>query len=194
MRTRRRGRIRVCFTIRRRLPRSTKPAAPAVCAAAVQTQFCLAKRRIIPWGHRNYHANLLQCYGCLFHLGGPMANLDNAIQQLRQDRKLAQLQVEKLDSAIVVLEGLTGRSFATASRNGAQPKRVVSAAARRRMARAQRARWAKLRKEPHSTRPGKVAGTARVKRTLSIAAKRKIAAAQRARWAQVRAQRLQKAG
>ena len=121
-----------------------------------------------------------------------MASLDNAIQELRKDRKLAQLQVEKLDSAIVVLEGLTGRNSAIVSRNGAQPKRVVSVAARRRMARAQRARWAKLRKGPHSAQPVKVAGTARVKRTLSIAAKRKIAAAQRARWAQVRAQQTKK--
>jgi hypothetical protein len=122
-----------------------------------------------------------------------MATLDNAIQQLRQDRKQAQLQVEKLDSAIVVLEGLTERSSAPASRNAAQPKRVVSAAARRRMARAQRARWAKLRKGPHYARPGKPASTARGKRTLSIAARRKIAAAQRARWAQVRAQQAKKA-
>ncbi len=120
-----------------------------------------------------------------------MANLENAIEQLRQDRKQAQLQVEKLDSAISVLEGL-GSSSATASRNGAQAKRVVSAAARRRMARAQKARWAKLRKGQHSVRSGKVTGAARVKRTLSLAARRKIATAQRARWAQVRAQQAKK--
>jgi len=122
-----------------------------------------------------------------------MANLENAIEQLRQDRKQAQLQVEKLDLAISVLEGLAGSSSATASRNGAQPKRVVTAAARRRMARAQRARWAKLRKGPHSVRPGKAASAARMKRTLSLTARSKIAAAQRARWAQVRAQQSKKA-
>jgi hypothetical protein len=121
-----------------------------------------------------------------------MANLDNAIQQLRQDRKQAQLQLEKLDSAIVVLEGLTGRSSATASSDGARPKRVVSAVARRRMARAQKARWAKLRKGSHPARAGKPASVARGKRTLSIAARRKIAAAQRARWAQVRSQQAKK--
>src|ERR1700687_581645 len=115
-------------------------------------------------------------------LGGPMANLDNAIQQLHQERKLAQLQVEKLDSAIVVLEDLTGRKFGTVLRDGAQPKRVVSVAARRRMARAQRARWASARKGPHSARPGKAASKVRPRRTLTIAARRKIAAAQRARW------------
>jgi hypothetical protein len=125
-------------------------------------------------------------------LGGPMANLDNAIRQLREEQKLAQLQVEKLGSAIVVLEGLTGRSSATASRNGAQPKRVVSAAARKRMARAQKARWAKLRKGLDPVQSRKPTRTARPRRTLSIAARRKIAAAQRARWVQVRAQQAKK--
>lgn len=125
------------------------------------------------------------------NLGGPMANLDNAIQQLREEQKLAQLQVEKLGSAIVVLEGLAGSSSVATSRNGGQPKRVVSAVARRRMARAQKARWAKLRKEPHSARQGR-AGLARVTRRLSLGARRKIAAAQRARWAQVRAQQAKK--
>ena len=122
-----------------------------------------------------------------------MANLDNAIRQLRQDRKQAQLQLEKLDSAISVLENLTGGSSATASHNGAQPRRAVSAAARRRMARAQKARWAKVRKGLHSAQSGKAAGVAHVKRTLSLAARRKIATAQRARWARVRAQQAKKA-
>ena len=67
---------------------------------------------------------------------------------------------------------------------GSQPKRKVSAAARRRMARAQKARWAKSRNGSPSSRAGKAYGAARVKRTLSPAARRKIAAAQRARWAQ----------
>jgi hypothetical protein len=122
-----------------------------------------------------------------------MANLDNAIQQLRQERKHAQLQIEKLDSAISVLEGLTGSSSVTPTRNGSQPKRKVSAAARRRMARAQKARWAKLRKGSPSLRAGKVDGAVRVKRTVSPAARRKIATAQRARWAQVRTQQPKKA-
>ena len=122
-----------------------------------------------------------------------MANLDNAIRQLRQERKHVQLQVEKLDSAISVLEGLTGSSSLTPTQNGSQPKRRVSAAARRRMARAQKARWAKSRKSSPSPRAGKTDGAVGVKRTLSPAARRKIAAAQRARWAQVRAEQPKKA-
>src|SRR5260370_12732750 len=119
--------------------------------------------------------------------GGTMANLDNALQQLREERSQSQLQIKKLDSAISVLEGLVGGNSSRVMRNNAQPSRVVSAAARRRMARAQRARWAKVRKQSESAQAGKPA-TSPAKRTLSATARRKIAAAQRARWARVRAE------
>ena len=114
-----------------------------------------------------------------------MANLNDALQQLREQREQAQLQVEKLNSAISVLEDLYGRGSSTAARNGIQPKRVVSAIARRRMAQAQRARWAKVR---GGAKSGAAPSKAPVRRILSAAARRKIAAAQRARWARVRAQ------
>ena len=57
----------------------------------------------------------------------------------------------------------------------APKKRTMSLAARRKIAAAARARWAKIK------------GTAPKKRTMSLAARRKIAAAARARWARVRA-------
>jgi hypothetical protein len=37
-----------------------------------------------------------------------MANLENALQQLRADLREAQLHVEKLDQAISVIESLNG--------------------------------------------------------------------------------------
>jgi hypothetical protein len=117
-------------------------------------------------------------------LGGNMANLQSALQQLREERKQAEQQVETLDKAISALEGITGRSSGL-TRNGRRPTRVVSVAARRRMAQAQRARWARVRQKP--TGKSKVAGIAGKRRTLSIAARRKIAAAQLARWARFRA-------
>jgi len=58
--------------------------------------------------------------------------------------------------------------------------RRLSAAARARIAAAQRKRWAKLRET------AKVVPI-RGKRTLSAAARKRIAAAQRARWARVKA-------
>lgn len=109
-----------------------------------------------------------------------MENLQNALRQLREERRQAEQQVATLDEAISALEGIVGRS----SGNGRRGGRVVSALARRRMAAAQRARWARVR--GRSAGSGKPAG-ARKRRTLSAAARNKIAAAQRARWARYRA-------
>jgi hypothetical protein len=120
-----------------------------------------------------------------------MADLVNVLNQLREERKQAQLHIQKLNAAITALEGVVGRSDSTSSRNGAQPKRLVSAAARRRMALAQKARWAKARGKSRSARVA--VSAAPVKRTLSVHGRRKIAAAQRARWAQVRANQQKKA-
>jgi hypothetical protein len=114
-----------------------------------------------------------------------MGNLVSVLQQLRAERKQAQLQVEKLDQAISVIESLDGSAT---TRNANQPTRIISKASRRKMAQAQRTRWARARKE---SRPvlvtTKTTGSSPVKRTMSAAARRKIAAAQRARWAKVKA-------
>ena len=110
-----------------------------------------------------------------------MASLENVLQQLRQEHKQAQIQVKKLKEAITVIEGLGLNSSGT-SVNGSRPKRIVSASSRRRMAQAQKARWAKAGKR---TQPvSKASGTV-PKRIMSTAARRKIAAAQRARWAKL---------
>ena len=72
-----------------------------------------------------------------------MANLTNALQQLRAERRELQLHVEKLDQAISVIESLNGSgTFRKANR----PTRTISAASRRKMALAQKARWANARK------------------------------------------------
>jgi hypothetical protein len=113
-----------------------------------------------------------------------MGNLDGALQQLRAERKQAQLQVEKIDQAISVIESLNGSGKFGKSN---QPARVVSAASRRKMARAQKARWAKTREQSQPIAIAKTPGTAPVKRTMSAAARRKIAAFQKARWAKLKA-------
>jgi hypothetical protein len=70
-----------------------------------------------------------------------MANLTGTLSQLRDQRRMAQRQVEKLDEAIAAIEGLVGKSG-----NSSSPrKRVLSAAGRRRIALAQKARWAKFK-------------------------------------------------
>jgi hypothetical protein len=104
-----------------------------------------------------------------------MANFENIIQQLQAER-------DGLDKAIAALTSLNGSTRTAGHRSSG--KRKVSALARRRMAQAQKARWAKVRSESK--------GTPRltlVKRTMSASARRKIAAAQRARWAKVKAKK-----
>jgi hypothetical protein len=122
-----------------------------------------------------------------------MGNLDNALQELRAERKQAHLQAEKLDKAISVIESLNGTGTSGHAtqpiRTVSAPPRVISAASRRKMGLAQKARWAKIRKEGQlvlaaakTTAPAPVA-----KRIMSPSARRKIAAFQRTRWAKLRA-------
>jgi len=105
-----------------------------------------------------------------------LEGLGNIVTELRAERAHLVNNLRHVDAALAVLGKLEGGKFATVSR------RSLSAAARRKMAAAQKARWAKVRgqsaNKTHGSRP---------KRTLSAAARKKIAAAQRARWAKVRA-------
>ena len=65
-----------------------------------------------------------------------MENLLNALQQLRQERRRAQAEVEKLDEAIFIIGSLKGSGV---SGKGTRATRTVSAASRRKMAQAQKA-------------------------------------------------------
>ena len=75
-----------------------------------------------------------------------MTNIAKAIDRLREERRDAQNQVQKLGEAISVLERLTrGASSPTRGTSAPRAKRVLSAAGRRRISLAQKARWAKIR-------------------------------------------------
>ena len=99
-----------------------------------------------------------------------MANLAGVLKELEQERS-------RLEQAIQIVGELVGRSGTRGQARAQRPKRTLSAAARRKISLAQKARWAKTRR---------VASTP--VRTMSRAARNKIAAAQRARWAKSRAQ------
>jgi hypothetical protein len=73
-----------------------------------------------------------------------MTNIAQAIVRLREEHRDAQNQVQKLEEAISVLERLT-RGGATHAGTPNRGKRVLSAAGRRRISLAQKARWAKIR-------------------------------------------------
>ena len=98
---------------------------------------------------------------------------------------------DRIDQAISAIEAVssTGRP-----RVGRQPKATrkarrsggMSAAARRKMSRLMKQRWAQGKMKPRAkATPSRASKPAR---HMSKAARRKIAAAQRARWAKVKAQ------
>jgi hypothetical protein len=102
-----------------------------------------------------------------------MANLSGVVQQLKKAQAEAQREVDRLGVALAALGSVTAKSLV-------RKQRTLSAAARRKISLAQKARWAKW---ASSTRKG----VARAKRVMSATARKRIAAAQRARWAKVKA-------
>jgi len=118
-----------------------------------------------------------------------MTTFDNVLQQLRSEHKQAQAAVGKLEQAISAIEALNGNRAGT-TLNRTRPKKTMSAAARRKIAQAQRARWAKFKKQSPNANVKSISAGAR---RISAAGRKRIAAAARARWARVRAQQSKKA-
>src|ERR1700730_2694270 len=103
-----------------------------------------------------------------------MPSLGNALQELRKDRSATQLRLEKLNQIITGIESLNG---AGTSHESVQPKRIISAASRRKMALAQRARWAKLKGQVQSPSAAKKTTPAPSKHKISAGGRKRIAAA-----------------
>jgi len=104
---------------------------------------------------------------------------------------LAELRTERdrIDQAISALEAVssTGRPRVGRPPRAAQKVRRrgrMSAAARRKLSRLLKQRWAQGKMKPRAKR----AEASKPVRRMSRAARKKIAAAQRARWAKVKAQ------
>lgn len=75
-----------------------------------------------------------------------MANLTEIVKKLRDERNRVARELSRLDGAIAAL-GALSNAPATAKAGKAKPRRKLSAAARKKIADAQRARWAKLKKQ-----------------------------------------------
>ena len=99
-----------------------------------------------------------------------IAGLPGFVSELRAARTNLANELAHVDAALAVLGKMDGGS------NHMKPKRTMSAAARRKISLAQKARWAKARGQ--APKP---------KRTMSAAGRKRIAAASRARWAAFRA-------
>jgi hypothetical protein len=106
-----------------------------------------------------------------------LKGLVSVVSQLREQRTNLVNSLKHVDAALSVLGRLDGGT------NQVAPRRTISASGRKRIAAAQRARWAKVKAKnvvSIATKPKPA------KRTMSASARRKIAAAQRARWAKVK--------
>jgi hypothetical protein len=104
---------------------------------------------------------------------GNLKGLEYIVSELRAERTNLATQLTHVDAALSVLGKLNGGRLHT------EPMRTLSAAARRKISLAQKARWAM-----RAASTGVVVMQPR--RTMSAASRKKIAAAQRARWAKVR--------
>ena len=91
-----------------------------------------------------------------------------------------EVQKTRIDAHIAEIRSMLGGSHTgvATSSEAARPKRKVSASARRRMARAQKLRWKKIKQGSEVKE-----SAAKPKRHMSASARKRIAAAQKKRWA-----------
>ena len=106
-----------------------------------------------------------------------MANLAGVVRLLKKEQSRLTKELQGVSAALAAFGKTYGKQ--TGTRGG------LSAAARARIATAQRARWAKVRASKSQSRNGSAAP----KRAISAAARKRMAVAQRARWAKVRAEK-----
>jgi hypothetical protein len=76
-----------------------------------------------------------------------MANLGQMLKQLRGERSRTEKELSRLEDAIAAFKKLVGNNSGPARARKPRARRRLSAAARRKISQAQKARWAKLRKE-----------------------------------------------
>ncbi|HEX8817029.1 MAG TPA: hypothetical protein VF753_16150 [Terriglobales bacterium] len=104
-----------------------------------------------------------------------MSELGAVLEQLRKERSRLAMELKQLDQAITALSKLGIRQISGSVHSA---KRTMSAAARRKISLAQKARWATRSADAQPMKP---------KPTITAAGRKKIAAFQRARWAKFRA-------
>ena len=108
----------------------------------------------------------------------PKTLMQSVVSQLQKERTRLEDELHRITTALV--------AFGNVYMHGRRPKasvtrkkRTISAAGLRRIAAAQRARWARIKGQ-------KVSISARKGRKMSLAARKRIVAAQKARWAKWR--------
>ena len=107
----------------------------------------------------------------------PKTLMQSVVSQLQRERTRLEDELHRITTALVAFGNvyMHGSPKAAATRK----KRTISAAGRKRIAAAQRARWAKIKGQKASI-------SVRKGRKMSPAARKRVVAAQKARWAKWR--------
>jgi hypothetical protein len=104
----------------------------------------------------------------------PKTLMQSVVSQLQKERVRLEDELHRVTAALTAF----GNVYVHGRKN-----RTISAAGRKRIAAAQRARWARIKGQKV------VSISSRKGRTMSPAARKRIVAAQKARWAEWRAQK-----
>jgi len=75
-----------------------------------------------------------------------MAKLSGLVAELRTERDRAQKEVDRMNAALAALRGLGHASGGSSLSRASKKRKPMSAAARKRIAPAQRERWAKWKR------------------------------------------------
>ena|ERR1700722_14109918 len=120
-----------------------------------------------------------------------LKGLTSFVSELKARRTSLVDELSNIEATLSHLARLDGRSNHTGPASTGGPdtktKRIISAASRRKMALAQKARWANIHKKSQPIAVAKTTSPTPAKRKISAAGRKRIAAATRARWAAFRA-------
>ena len=109
----------------------------------------------------------------------PKTLMQSVVSELQQERRRLEGELRRITTALAAFGNVYMRGSQPKAAGAIRKKRTISAAGRKRIAAAQRARWAKIKGQRVST-------SARKGRTMSPAARKRIVAAQKARLAKWR--------
>jgi len=116
-------------------------------------------------------------------LSAAVKELQAAKNKIASQIKGLEAEAKKIINAIEALSGLSGHSASPAP----VKRRKMSAAGRKAIAAAARARWAKIKAQKAGKVTVVAAKPAKKKRTISAAARAAMAAGSKARWAKIKA-------
>jgi glutamate-1-semialdehyde aminotransferase len=105
--------------------------------------------------------------------------MQSVVSQLQKERTRLEDELHRITAALVAFGNVYMQGSRPKAAVATRKRRTISAAGRKRIASAQRARWAKIKGQ-------KVSISSRKGRTMSPAARKRIVAAQKARWAKWR--------